>query len=737
MISRLLTTFAFSIVLSAHVFSQQWITYTSANTTGLNGNLVTSITSDDNGNMWFGTDQGAYRYAILNGLWTHYKNTDNTQVPVFVNRIVKDNLGRIWVATNSGLGLFNAQSGNFTNYNTSNGLPGNIVKDVTSSGTSNSSYWIGTYGHGVCYLSGSNFIVLNTSSGLAGNFVYRICKGNGTDVWIGTSSGLTLYNNGVFTNFHTADGLPSNSVLSMARASNGTMWFGTPNGSASYNGTQWQIWNTSHGLAGNMVYDIYSDAAGTLWFATDMGISRYNGNTWVTYNQNNGPTNNTVMAIHEYTPGEYWFGLGDGAVSILDQTNWRQLSKRMGIVSNIISIAQDTSKALWFGSNYYGLCRYKNNVWDKFNVSNSALLSNTVRAVCGDATGNMWVGTYEGLSKFNGTMFTNYTVSHGLISNQVNCLLRDNQNRMWVGTSNGLSMIKNNFQFDNYNDITGLVQNKIIKMACDAQNKLWLYHADNANFSVFNGTQFVPFQRPLLNGSAVLVKEIFADRNGTIWALSNTDAFYLNLAQQWVRVYEVNGNQLRLIQHTTDNSYWFAYYSSIRRLNGSIINTYNSLSGFYPYNIASMFTDADGWLWVAHSGAISKNHPDLLPMSVQNTIQNHDIKIFPNPFIDQFIISKNNTNISKVDVLDLSGKNIYSENTTSNPSGNAEISVKLPRIPAGIYLVKIYTSQFDALTFKVVKIIKHYCYEKAHCYPHTSDSNIQFACPNRRVFARR
>ena len=52
----------------------------------------------------------------------------------------------------------------------------------------------------------------------------------------------------------------------------------------------------------------------------------------------------------------------------------------------------------------------------KFTIytTRDGLTSNTVLALFGDATGNLWAGTPEGLSRFRDGRFTNYTAADGL-----------------------------------------------------------------------------------------------------------------------------------------------------------------------------------------------------------------------------------------------------------------------------------------------------------------------------------
>ncbi len=77
-----------------------------------------------------------------------------------------------------------------------------------------------------------------------------------------------------------------------------------------------------------------------------------------------------------------------------------------------------------------------------------------VYALAQDSNYFMWVGTLNGLSKFDGEKFTNYFVEDGLFSNKINHILCD-KNTVWIATENGLNYIKNDKVFKvNNNKLT-------------------------------------------------------------------------------------------------------------------------------------------------------------------------------------------------------------------------------------------------------------------------------------------
>ncbi|MBQ4800914.1 diguanylate cyclase [Pseudoalteromonas sp. MMG006] len=71
------------------------------------------------------------------------------------------------------------------------------------------------------------------------------------------------------------------------------------------------------------------------------------------------------------------------------------------------------------------------------------LPSQSLKSVVQDQQGYMWLGTQFGLSRFDGTTFTNYNTQNSpfLPSNGINKLLVDANGLLWIGTKSGLVVI--------------------------------------------------------------------------------------------------------------------------------------------------------------------------------------------------------------------------------------------------------------------------------------------------------
>lgn len=75
---------------------------------------------------------------------------------------------------------------------------------------------------------------------------------------------------------------------------------------------------------------------------------------------------------------------------------------------------------------------------------NSGLSHNSALCLMQARNGFIWIGTRDGLNKFDGKDFTIYKHifddSTSLINNQINCLYESSDDKIWVGTANGLNI---------------------------------------------------------------------------------------------------------------------------------------------------------------------------------------------------------------------------------------------------------------------------------------------------------
>ncbi len=84
-----------------------------------------------------------------------------------------------------------------------------------------------------------------------------------------------------------------------------------------------------------------------------------------------------------------------------------------------------------------------------YNKANNGI-PNTIYDLHKDKKGYIWMGTPEGLVRYDGARFKLYTTDDGLPDNEVFSIMEDNQERLWLVTYNAhISYLKNNMIYNN------------------------------------------------------------------------------------------------------------------------------------------------------------------------------------------------------------------------------------------------------------------------------------------------
>ena len=88
---------------------------------------------------------------------------------------------------------------------------------------------------------------------------------------------------------------------------------------------------------------------------------------------------------------------------------------------------------------FFGACNSLAGQQSAFKVytEHDGLVSNHVRCVYQDSRGFIWVGTWEGLSKYDGNKFINYHSGNGLGFDVVNDIYEGSDNKLYVAENDG------------------------------------------------------------------------------------------------------------------------------------------------------------------------------------------------------------------------------------------------------------------------------------------------------------
>lgn len=152
--------------------------------------------------------------------------------------------------------------------------------------------FVGTNGDGVVVYTGDQTRNVNTKNsgsapgandGLISDNVTTLCldERNGR-LWIGTIEGLCSCSLETtdWKRFSTRDGLPNDVIRDVAVDAAGLVWVGTPSGVGVYDGSTWKTYDDKSGLHENSVHSL-TVQGDSVWVASVGGaVSRFKDGAW-------------------------------------------------------------------------------------------------------------------------------------------------------------------------------------------------------------------------------------------------------------------------------------------------------------------------------------------------------------------------------------------------------------------------------------------------------------------------
>ena len=201
------------------------------------------------------------------------------------------------------------------------------------------------------------------------------------------------------------------------------------------------------GLPASMVNAIERDRAGYIWVATSDGLARYDGNQFRVWRQvPNDPRalpGNMIQAVHVDAQDRVWVASEFGGISMLDGArdgflHWNRKSHPVLGSDDIFSFAS-RDDLLWFGTGDAGLYRMRTGgapaQWMPEAVP--GLPSPTVLALAFDRAGTLWVGTMQGLARWDGQRMHLEPLPGVVEPTMIYALLADGP-RLWLGSAAGV-----------------------------------------------------------------------------------------------------------------------------------------------------------------------------------------------------------------------------------------------------------------------------------------------------------
>ena len=290
------------------------------------------------------------------------------------------------------------------------------------------------------YFNGDRFASyqLNEAIGVSASLIDR--EGN---VWLATSTGLRRLRRTLITTLSVKDGLNSNEVYPLLQTLSGDIFIGSVLGLNHY--ADGKITNTDLTYANKLplyMRGLWEDDRARLWlgYQGEGGFGRVEAPPSLKrIGKTDLPNGATDFASDR--EGNIWIATDEGLFKYKDDQEVAHYTVKDGLRNDkIITIHFDRGGDLWLGT-FDGLSVFRKGTFFNYHDEpNSA--QGFVRAIYEDADGVLWFGTYgDGLVRFKDGKFFNYRVEHGLFNNGVFAILEDNHGNLWMSSNRGIHRV--------------------------------------------------------------------------------------------------------------------------------------------------------------------------------------------------------------------------------------------------------------------------------------------------------
>lgn len=279
-----------------------------------------------------------------------------------------------------------------------------------------------------------------------------------------------------------------------------------------------------------------------------------------------------------------------------------------GMVSEFVrSMYQDKKGNYWFGTNGNGIIQYNGQTLETVSIDG---VSQSIRVleIIEDKAGNVWFGTSDGLIKYDGKEFTNFSKKEGLSGYDAEIwgLTIDKSGLIWVGSIGGVSHFDGE-KFMPFSLPESRVENPkpmlsdklVFKIIEDKNGTMWFVTDGNGIFKYKNGSfTHLTAKNGLTDNNAA---DILEDTQGNIWigtfngGVSKFDGMaYTNFTKEGI----IKGIETYNFYEDSHSNIWFSAEGyGVYRYDGSNFTQFTTLNGLTSNVVQSIFEDNKGQIW--------------------------------------------------------------------------------------------------------------------------------------------
>jgi signal transduction histidine kinase/ligand-binding sensor domain-containing protein len=470
--------------------------------------------------------------------------------------------------------------------------------------------WIGSFG-GLTRFDGARFIPypapgedpLETA-----NVASLLVTRDGA-LWIGFRPvGVSVLKDGHLTNYGVQDGLPFGTAQQLAQDVDGSIWVATRQGLAHFDGQRWQ--NVAPEPEFGAPYGVLVDRFGTLWLATIKGLrARAAGETRFREIDHRRYSSPRSIVLTTAPDGDVWAAADDGLVHVVQTTDINSAGAAGMDVTAAAPLLFDHAGSLWASDggdknlervSAQQLREAKDDARadaERLSLANESSLGR-VLAVLEDREHNIWVGTTNGLNRFNLSNVVRDTAPPCIQNDFVEgALVAGEAGTLWISCDNGSGGHLREMR----GGVTVGEQSAPVFRATyrDSKGTVWFGGTDSIA-RIENGRLVTAMTMPpQLRGRPI--QALLRESTGAMWASVSRRGTYRVVDGEWIENGGLDGLPREVAYVETagqDGLLWFGYTNSrIALIDGKTVRIFDRTQGLDVGNVMAILVDKkDVWV---------------------------------------------------------------------------------------------------------------------------------------------
>jgi len=241
--------------------------------------------------------------------------------------------------------------------------------------------------------------------------------------------------------------------------------------------------------------------------------------------------------------------------------------------------------------------------WQSWSVP-QGLPSSAVTSFVQTHDGYLWIGTQEGLARFDGVRFTvlDEKDSPALAREEINALCEDRDGTLWIGTETGGLLALKDGRIRIYGTSSGLADNNVTAILEDGLGDLWV--GTDRGLDRFRDGKFVAYTtKQGLSDDRVL--SLYEDKRGVLWIGTVHGLTQMEGERPVVPPLDQDLNKAEIHSITGDStgSIWLGTHQGLMQIKDGKVISWAGKNGVPRADVGAVYATPDGSLWVGTDGA--------------------------------------------------------------------------------------------------------------------------------------